>query len=103
VGEVALAGHFEWLPGVWKVSGPLAPSPSTKADALTDEELETHTDLGIAYAEMGLLSDALREVALVLSQGAGSRSSVQALDLFFGKHLAHPGAVSELRRRLFPS
>jgi hypothetical protein len=101
VGEAALAANLDWWPIVWKVTRSIGPGKAPQSP-LTDEELETHDDLAVAYAEMGLLPDAFGEAALVLGKGAG-RVSASALDIVFDARVAHFGAMSELRRRLFPS
>ena len=50
------------------------------AEAVRPEDQETHYDLGIAYKEMGLLDDALRELELALS-GGDRRKEVDCLTM----------------------
>ena len=99
-----LAATCDWLLLVWKVS-PAAGPVLTQRLSPTEEELETHADLARAYAEMGLLPDALQHAAWVLTKAAAASapSSALGLDVLFGECLANPGAVDELRRRLAPS
>ncbi len=50
------------------------------AESVRPEDQETHYDLGIAYKEMGLLDDALRELELALAGGA-QRKEVDCLTM----------------------
>jgi hypothetical protein len=50
------------------------------SDRKSGDELQTHFDLGIAYAEMGLLADAATELEIVLRSQPGNSVARSALE-----------------------
>lgn len=70
------------------------------------EDVETHLDLAVAYREMGLLNDALSEVAIALENGAGRGIRAgKAVAILFESKMLRVGldeAVASLRGALYP-
>jgi hypothetical protein len=66
------------------------------------EDFQAHWDLGVAYAEMGLHADAIREVATSLDERASQQMAQAAFALIFTPPRAVQGAldvvVAALRR-----
>lgn len=57
------------------------------AQRVRDDDLDTHIDLGVAYAEMGLLADAVAEFEHVLRHDPGhvrARAELAAVNLRMG-------------------
>jgi tetratricopeptide (TPR) repeat protein len=81
-------------------SGPLK-RPAVIAKALGEEDADTHWDLGLAYKEMGLYDEAIREFSLILNTPG---RAVQC-ELMIGRCHAERGksseAIAEFKKGLY--
>ena len=62
-----------------------------------------HADLAMAFAEMGMHGDALRQGARVLLLHQDSDATRSALRTVLGPRLMRTGGLAALRRALFPA
>ncbi len=70
------------------------------AAAVAPDDAGTHADLAVAYREMGLDDDALREAGVALEKGRDPHTLRRALKLLLTPPLITPGGLAKLRRRL---
>lgn len=66
------------------------------------DDARAHADLAVAFAEMGLVQDALEEAALVLAPGADDDARGRALEAVLSPTLLRPGGLAVLRGLLYP-
>ncbi len=64
------------------------------------EDALTHLDLGRAYGEMGLMADAIREVATALGERAPRTIASEALNWILSPERAHPDALRTIASML---
>jgi hypothetical protein len=64
------------------------------------EDPETHWHLAVAYCEMGLYADALREGEFALTMATTDRVRGGALELLVTRPLLRPGGIERLRAAL---
>jgi len=70
------------------------------AAEIAADDTRAHADLALAYAEMGLSADALREASLVLGRAADVDATETALRAVLSPSLVKPSGLRELKRRL---
>ncbi|MBS2027261.1 MAG: hypothetical protein JST54_05085 [Deltaproteobacteria bacterium] len=72
-------------------------------DQVTDiSDIETRLQVALAFREMGLFTDALREFAFCLKHARGEQLA-EVLDKVFGKGSGFKGDVAALRDALYPA
>lgn len=69
-------------------------------DEVPESDFETHYSLGIAYKEMGLTDDAIREFQIACETSPASFQSISMLALCHGERGDYEQAVSEYRKLL---
>ncbi|MBI5141288.1 MAG: tetratricopeptide repeat protein [Nitrospirae bacterium] len=69
-------------------------------DEVPENDFETHYNLGIAYKEMGLTDDAIREFQIACETSPASFQSISMLALCYSEKGDYEQAVSEYRRLL---
>jgi hypothetical protein len=70
------------------------------SNAISPDDAASHADLAVAYAEMGLRADALREAGIALTITSRSPVTQVALRVLFGSALMTPSGLRALQRRL---
>jgi hypothetical protein len=60
---------------------------------IRSEDAQTHLDLAVAYGEMGLMADAVREAAIALGERAPIRIADQTLNWILSPERAHVDAL----------
>ncbi|HEX7603103.1 MAG TPA: hypothetical protein VF316_15910 [Polyangiaceae bacterium] len=74
-----------------------APVPRGRSDAdrrPSKDDVRAHCDLALAYAEMGLSEDAVREAGVVLGHTDDDRMRLSALTIAFGMVKLRPGGIA---------
>jgi|GEM_PF-4414438 len=69
-------------------------------DEVPESDFETHYNLGIAYKEMGLTDDAIREFQIACETSPASFQSISMLAICYGERGDYEQAVSEYRKLL---
>ena len=71
---------------------------------VTADDAQAHLDLALAYTEMGLTADGVREAATVLGEESTIQIARQALNWLFARRRGRPGTlptiVAALRQKL---
>jgi hypothetical protein len=67
---------------------------------LSAEDVESHLNLGLAYREMGLCADAVREAAVALLAARDEATRKTALEMLLTEPLLQRGGLEVLRARL---
>jgi hypothetical protein len=60
---------------------------------LSTDDAQSHFDLAVAYGEMGLMADAIREAVIAFGEGAPLPIASRALNWLFAPGRAHPDAL----------
>ncbi|HEX7603369.1 MAG TPA: hypothetical protein VF316_17240 [Polyangiaceae bacterium] len=66
----------------------------------SDGDVQAHLDLALAYADMGLLGDAVREAGIVLMHSDAKPTRLSALSIAFGRVPVRPGGLSAMSATL---
>lgn len=85
-----------------EVSGRPAEKPKDKPSEAPEEkdEYETHYNLGIAYKEMGMLEDAIKEFQIAANDPKRTVQSTNMLALCYMDKKSYPLAIKEFKRAL---
>jgi len=67
---------------------------------ISADDAQTHLDLAVAYGEMGLIADAVREAATALGERASPTIATRAVNWLFAPGRAHPEALRTISRTL---
>jgi hypothetical protein len=96
-----MAEHI-WLvlpspPATWTRSESAGPLGFDAVGFDAEKVFRAHADLALAYSDMGLLSDALREAAIALHETAPRAIVHRVLAWMFDPVRARPDALAALR------
>jgi hypothetical protein len=103
--QLALRGRRQDVEEIWE-GVPVSPfepeslSPTAEHSALSADDVEAHENLAIAYSEMGLYRDAVREAAIALSSQTSAPRANGALRTLLTPPMMKRDGMRALRAQL---
>lgn len=89
-----------WLELPAEVRGARPRERASAEDRPSQDDVRAHHDLALAYAEMGLSEDAVREAGVVLAHADDDTMRVSALSIAFGTVKLRPGGLAAISSAL---